>query len=696
MFSHPISTINGRTTINGGKNSEVINLFHRALESRMFEGAFTVVDAMHSMERDFTKYRKLCDKYGYRLFVKDFRKKFSLEEVKTKNNIRPLNYIPEESLIKVYENQYTGPIKSATYINSMYDLSFSRGIRYYDANNYKSVFYIGDIHGCIDALNEFLDNHYTKESLYVFTGDYIDRGPNSSEVVRILNNLYNNGNVELLEGNHERWLRFWANGNEEAINSKDFRETTVHQLEYKDPLTGHANLTKKEARSFCNKLTIISSINFRDNDIFASHGGVNKISGCHPAYNCFSADHYIKGVGDYRDLDEVYNTRPADADFIIHGHRNLNDKFVTGPYFNLEGGVEGGGDLRVIEFTENGVQPCFIKSHYNRHLIGDSVVKRFRSTDLVKETVLDDHLSSFNFSREAFTSKSWNNIVVKARGIFINTLDNSVMARSYDKFYNINEMPETSIESIKNLSYPIEAYEKANGYLGIVSWDKVKDELLVASKSTNRGKHSEWLGELLHESVNIYKLGKYLKRENVSAVFEVILPEEDPHIIEYQSKELVLLDIIPNSFKFSTRDQSERVNLISEIHIGKSTLRVKQKIGEYPDFESLMRDLKSGGFNNIEGLVFTDSNGFSFKYKSPYYNALKCFRGHLEKLRNGSEPEKSKLISKLITLSALDTDDKVHSGWDKQGALRFADYLSEHYSESNSIIKQYNNFKSNA
>jgi predicted kinase len=696
MFSHPTSTINGRTTINGRKNAEVINMFNRALESRMFEGAFTVVDAMHNMERDFSKYRKLCEKYGYRLYVKDFRKRVDLEEVKLRNNIRKLNYIPTENLIKVYENQYTGPIKGATYISSIKDVSFVDGIRYYDANRYKSVFYIGDIHGCIDALNEFIAKHYTEDSLYVFTGDYIDRGPNSSEVVKVLNNLYNNGNVELLEGNHERWLRFWANGNDEAINNKDFKESTVPQLEYMDPVTHHVNLTKKEGRSFCNKLTILSAINFRGNAIFSSHGGVNRIKDCHPAYKSFSADHYIKGVGDYRDLDEMYKLRPEDADFIIHGHRNLNDKFVTGPYFNLEGGVEGGGKLRVIEFTEEGVQPHFIQSQFNRHLLGDSVVKRFRNSELVKETVLEPHLSSFNFSRVAFTSKSWNDIVVRARGIFINTLDNSVMARSYNKFYNINEMPETSLDAIRNLSYPIIAYEKANGYLGIVSWDRVENKLLVASKSTTKGDHAMWLRNLLEDITDIPKLSRYLIENNVSAVFEVILPEEDPHIIEYDAKELILLDLIPNSYQFSTLDENERFEFIDKIYVGKEGLRSKQKLGMYSDFESLMSDLKVGGFNNIEGLVFTDSNGFSFKYKSPYYNALKCFRGHLEKLRNGSEPEKSKLISKLITLSALDTDDKVHSGWDKQGALRFADYLSEHYSESNSIIKQYNNFKSNA
>jgi serine/threonine protein phosphatase 1 len=71
-------------------------------------------------------------------------------------------------------------------------------------------FVVGDIHGCFDEL------HYLIESLpleggdrLVFLGDYIDRGPNSKDVVSYLLELQNKGpayEIIFLKGNHEDML----------------------------------------------------------------------------------------------------------------------------------------------------------------------------------------------------------------------------------------------------------------------------------------------------------------------------------------------------------------------------------------------------------------------------------------------------------------------------------------------------------
>jgi|JI7StandDraft_1071085.scaffolds.fasta_scaffold220457_2 serine/threonine protein phosphatase 1 len=63
---------------------------------------------------------------------------------------------------------------------------------------------IGDIHGCLDALNEILDyaNSYPDHQL-IFLGDYIDRGPSVNETLSRLRELEN---AIFLFGNHELWL----------------------------------------------------------------------------------------------------------------------------------------------------------------------------------------------------------------------------------------------------------------------------------------------------------------------------------------------------------------------------------------------------------------------------------------------------------------------------------------------------------
>lgn len=72
---------------------------------------------------------------------------------------------------------------------------------------------IGDIHGCYDELKDLIET-LEKEGEYnkgidklVFTGDYIDRGEKSRQVIEFIRNLQkNNDNVIALMGNHEDML----------------------------------------------------------------------------------------------------------------------------------------------------------------------------------------------------------------------------------------------------------------------------------------------------------------------------------------------------------------------------------------------------------------------------------------------------------------------------------------------------------
>ena len=65
---------------------------------------------------------------------------------------------------------------------------------------------IGDVHGCYDELMELIekiDNHSAnQEAKMIFVGDYVDRGPNSKEVVDQVMRMQKSGHVALM-GNHE-------------------------------------------------------------------------------------------------------------------------------------------------------------------------------------------------------------------------------------------------------------------------------------------------------------------------------------------------------------------------------------------------------------------------------------------------------------------------------------------------------------
>ncbi|WP_212747549.1 metallophosphoesterase family protein [Fodinibius saliphilus] len=66
---------------------------------------------------------------------------------------------------------------------------------------------IGDIHGCLRSMEALLEKLETyKDRKFVFVGDYIDRGPNSREVVDRLLDLRNEVDTVFLRGNHEQML----------------------------------------------------------------------------------------------------------------------------------------------------------------------------------------------------------------------------------------------------------------------------------------------------------------------------------------------------------------------------------------------------------------------------------------------------------------------------------------------------------
>ena len=73
----------------------------------------------------------------------------------------------------------------------------------------KEVIAIGDIHGCnasCEALLHTLDEEYHDQPVYVFLGDYTDRGPDSREVVEQLLEFEKNHECVFIRGNHDQML----------------------------------------------------------------------------------------------------------------------------------------------------------------------------------------------------------------------------------------------------------------------------------------------------------------------------------------------------------------------------------------------------------------------------------------------------------------------------------------------------------
>ena len=313
--------------------------------------------------------------------------------------------------------------------------------------------------------------------------------------------------------------------------------------------------------------------------------------------------------------------------------------------FNLDGGVELGGQLRALELIEEGFTTITIGNALEYTPRGkpnkdDSAKKNpktihellesFNANPYIKERSFGN-ISSFNFSREAFYNKAWDDITCRARGLFIDRAQERIVARSYDKFFNLEERPETRLKALRdNLVFPVQAYVKVNGFLGIVGYDQTKKKMIITSKGDMLGLYSNifynTLAQQLKEKMPV--LEAFVRDNNCSVIFECIEPFKDPHIIEYDRPHVVLLEIIENDMTFKHRSYDELCALAEQL--GVEVKKLAFTLNSWDELykwlkESMKSDYLYEG-KHIEGFVIEDENHFMTKIKLSYYSKWKKLR----------------------------------------------------------------------
>lgn len=640
MCSSPTLQPDGTVGINQANDKVVWNTLFRLLETRMQNGEFTVVDATNSKTSEMNKYKELSKNYRYRIYCIDMTD-IPIEETKRRNaNREELKRVPNEAIEKMYSRFETQQIPSDIKVLKPDELD-TIWYRPTDLSKYKKIHIIGDIHGCYTALKEYFDmsGGVKSDECYIFVGDYIDRGIENAEVVNWIVEQINYPNMIFLEGNHERWLWMWAN--DLIARSKEFEFITKPQLDA-------AKISKKKVRELYRKLGQCCYFTYFDKKFIVTHGGISSIPN---NLLTIATEQMIKGVGRYNDADLVDKSFLDTTDnntYQVHGHRNIVHSPVqtTDRTFNLEGEVEFGGCLRAIEITEGGIITVEVKNEvFKEPQIEEESVATNDNVDMSVYALVAEmrknhniyekpfgRISSFNFTRQAFEKAAWDDIVNKARGLYIDTVDYKVVARAYNKFFNINERPETKLNNLRyKLQFPVTAYVKENGFLGIVGWNTETNDLLITSKSSPTGDFSGYLKTALYDiygAEKIDKMKEYIIENNVSFVFECCDMEHDKHIIEYPESKVILLDVVKNQLDFEKLPYDELVELSQTIGF-----KVKEKacvIKSWEDFYDWYNEITSEDYlyngEYIEGFVVEDSVGYMTKLKLYYYKFWKRLR----------------------------------------------------------------------
>lgn len=258
-----------------------------------------------------------------------------------------------------------------------------------------------------------------------------------------------------------------------------------------------------------------------------------------------------------------------------------------------------------------------------------------RANPYVKEKDCGNGIHSFNFTKKAFYKNIWDEQTITARGLFVDVNTANVFARSYNKFFNIDERHETAARRLRDsLVYPVKVYQKENGFLGICT--ARNGEMHYFSKSTNSGDFAAMFRDIAEkelQSALSYGFAKYLETFNYSAVFEVI-SANDRHFVDYDGEDkLILLALVKNDYKFEQLSYPEMYTVAKVFKITPKSWAGLIKSAE--DFDASIELLETTP-NHIEGFVLEDSNGFMFKVKTNWYKFWKGVRNAGHKIYNDS------------------------------------------------------------
>lgn len=483
----------------------VYNQLLQMLENRMIYGQTTILNITGIYEID--NILKLAEIYRYKvvyIFYNENNKYMQMTK-KSIGNIN--NFIPPkvEEKHNTWFNKFRKQQKEyETNLLSAYN-KYGKFILNTDTfSKYDDICIIPDLHGCYTVFSKFLEDNnmlQNKNTAYIFLGDYINRGENSTSLIESLVWLSSLENVYLIMGNHDLNLFNWAFGKE--YHSSNF-EKTVKKLQESKTRKAIENI-KKSLCKIAYQFKDYFYFSYNSEKYFLNHAGIEKMRENLPAGYLTGKITY--GYFDDKDMYESYIDmcrmwKSNHPDIIqIFAHRNcfplcLEDNIkINNNAYCLESNVEYGDELITFYLKNKNIKK------YNNPAINSKAVKNNIKEIIQEKEFIDHNIKSIIYKKNIFHKNLWNILPVKAKELYRNIDDNTIAARSYDIFFNINEHIDTKLNNwIKNIEYPVKFYKKYNGFLGLVFYNKTTNKLEYAAKSTiDDDKYNNYLKKLLNK-----------------------------------------------------------------------------------------------------------------------------------------------------------------------------------------------------
>jgi len=223
------------------------------------------------------------------------------------------------------------------------------------------------------------------------------------------------------------------------------------------------------------------------------------------------------------------------------------------------------------------------------------------------------HYEILNYTQSVQFDRLWDDYTKMCRGLILDDSHN-IIARPFQKFFNLGETPETSIQNLPNEIPQIT--EKLDGSLGILYFDH--EEPCIATRGSFESEQAIWATNWIRE--NKYK--KEYFKPNYTYLFEIICPESK-NVVDYKEYQGLILLAIINNISCSELDIENEAKTLNIRCVKSYKFETISQIEEY---------LKIPKGTEIEGFVCKYSDGLRVKIKSDDYKRLhKILSGFGEK-----------------------------------------------------------------
>lgn len=212
----------------------------------------------------------------------------------------------------------------------------------------RRTLFIGDVHGCLEELKELLHKvaYDEREDRLIYLGDILNKGPNSSGVLKF---IYNQ-NVECVLGNNEV-------GFLDLIERGGYPGSTLRAV--KDQLGEDLDVYCKWIQSF--------PLYIEEEDFIAVHAGISpydKPSDCSKKVLTTIRTWDGVGVNLNRESDPPWYTLYDGVKTIIYGHYAAKGLQVHEKTIGLDSGCVFGGKLTCLEWPSRVITQVQAKKMY--------------------------------------------------------------------------------------------------------------------------------------------------------------------------------------------------------------------------------------------------------------------------------------------------------------------------------------------